>query len=130
MFHQALFVLLLLPSAASAKEWSVEVFTGSTAGVSFDDLHRLDASRIVNCDLLVECETMLAPVVQPATVKVPAKAETIVIVRGDVRTEQAVVRTQRCASIVQGRLSLRYFSPVTREYYADAGACERAVAPK
>lgn len=129
MFHRALFLVLLVPSLASAREWSVEVFTGSTAGVVFDDLHVLDASPIMNCDLLIECETAVVaePVKERPVAKVAAP-ETIVIVRGAVRTEQAVVKTQRCASIVQGRLNLRYFSPLTRQYYADAAACEAATA--
>lgn len=124
-----LLLTLAFSSVATAREWSVEVFTGSTVGVSFADLHELDATRIVNCDLLIECEIAEAAPMAPVkrrVAPVPVAADRVVIIRGSERTEQDVVETKRCASFIQGRLTVRYFSPSTRLSYADAATCEAA----
>ena len=125
-----LLLTLAFASVASAREWSVEVFTGSTAGVSFSDLHALDATRIVTCDLLIECEIPVAAPVAPVKVRpvaaAPVAPARVVLIRGSERTEQDVVETKRCASFIQGRLTVRYFSPSTHLSYADAASCEAA----
>lgn len=123
------FVLLGFSSVAQAREWSVDIYEGSTVGVTFADLHAISAAPVTTCGLLFECEAPIAvapePVRPPIVPPAPVGADTLDVYRGVVKTQES--HSQRCVSIIQGRLSVSYLNPVTHRRYADSLSCEQSL---
>lgn len=95
--------------------------------MTVEDLLATDPTPTRTCDLLENCPEESAPIQRQRAPATPPAAplDTVIIIRGREKTEEAVNPAPDCIKMVRGP-AIKYFDPATKQHYTDPFVCQNA----